>query len=126
MDKFTIGYLTGLFIGTVLPRIINLIINKYRGYKLLKSEVELNKTILDMKKVQADSTMSDFNRRKYEIAYNNKLERVKSKIKELEKSNYCDQMAKMVTGLLITQTADSLVENERRSGVLDELYSPKE
>ena len=120
------GYLLGLFIGTAIPHIINLVMDKYHGYKLLKSEVELKKTILEIKKTQPDPTVSEFNKRKYEIAYNNKLERVKSKIKELEQSNFCDQMAKMVTGMLITQTADNLVENERRSGILDDLYSPKE
>lgn len=124
------AYIIGIIMGVLLEfysaKIADLIMNCYRKYKLLKSEVELNKTILDMKKAQPDTIMSEFNKRKYEIAYNNKLERVKSKIKELEQSNFCDQMAKMVTGMLITQTADNLVENERRSGILDDLYSPKE
>ena len=126
MSKFLI-FLIGLNVGLYAPIIVDKILKKYHEYKLLKSFTQLKKTILELKqKTQPETLNIDFNKRKHEIAYKNKVERVKSKIDELERSNIHKQIAEAITGQIMVQLADTMVEADRKNGKIDDLYSKKE
>ena len=117
-------FLIGLNIGLYAPLLINKIILKYQEWKLSKSLTKLNETILKFKQnLQPDTINIDFNKRKYEIAYKNKVEQVKSKISELEKSNVHKQIAEQLAGQIMVQLADTMVEIDRKNGKIDDLYS---
>lgn len=117
-------FLIGLNIGLYAPLLINKIILKYQEWKLSKSLTKLNETILKFKQnLQPDTINIDFNKRKYEIAYKNKVEQVKSKINELEQSNIHKQIAELIAGQIIVQLADTMVEADRKNGKIDDLYS---
>ena len=85
--------------------------------KICKASIE--------KKIKPDATLIDFNKAKYNIAYKNKVKQVKAKISELERSNVHRIIAEQIAGSLIVQIADVLVEQDRKSGKLDDLYSEK-
>lgn len=117
-------YLLGLIIGTFAPTIIDKIIQNYQKYKLLKSFNKLNKTVLEIKqKTQPETINIDFNKRKNEIAYKNKVEQVKSKINELQRQNIHKQIAEVIAGQIIVQLADTMVEADRKNGKIDDLYT---
>lgn len=123
MSKFLV-FLIGLNVGLYTPMIFDKILNKYREYKLNQSFKKLNKTLYEFKqKLQPDNINIDFNKRKNEIAYKNKIEQVKSKISELEKSNVHKQIAEQLAGQIMVQLADTMVEIDRKNGKIDDLYS---
>lgn len=123
MSKFLI-FLIALNVGLYTPILIDFVKKKYYEYKLLKSLTKLQKVMLNLnKKTKPDTLNSDFNKRKYEIAYKNKYEQVKLKIGELEQSNVPKQLAEVITSQIIVQLADTMVEADRKNGKLDDLYS---
>ena len=75
------------------------------------------------KKIEPDTTLIDFNKAKHNIAYKNKVKQVKLKINELEKSKIHIIIAEQIAGCLIVQIADIMVEQDRKDGKLDDLYS---
>lgn len=104
MDNFWLGFWGICFVSLIV-------------FKILE--------ISSRKKVEPDTTLIDFNKAKYNIAYKNKVKQVKAKISELERSNVHRIIAEQIAGSLIVQIADVLVEQDRKSGRLDDLYSEK-
>ena len=117
-------FLIGLNIGFYSKIIIDKIILKIEEYKLNKSFKKLNNALLEFnKKNKPDVFNIYFNKRKNEIAYKNKVERIKSKIDQLESSDIHKKIAEAITGQIMVQLADTMVEIDRKNGKIDDLYS---
>lgn len=86
---------------------------------------QLNKTLSKIKEAfkQPDELNNEFNKRRYELAYNNKIERVKTKIEELKDSEMCKQIANQLACMIMVDVAETMVEKERAEGKIDNLYS---
>lgn len=104
MDNFWLGFWGICFVSLIV-------------FKILE--------ISSRKKVEPDTTLSDFNKAKYNIAYKNKVEKVKLKIDELKRSNAHNIIAEQIASIIIVDIADSMVEKDRADGKLDDLYSDK-
>lgn len=75
--------------------------------------------------VKPDPLVMAFNKRKYEIAYNNKVEQIKRKINEMKYTTAHKELSEMIASMIIVPMAESEVENDRKMGKLDDLYSEK-
>lgn len=105
MDSSILGVLSGIFVFSLF-----FLIEKFCKKK-------------SKNKIEPDATLIDFNVAKYNIAYRNKVERVKAKISELEQANLHKIIAEQIAGLIIVDLAEKLVELDKEKGIIDELYS---
>lgn len=116
MFEFIIGIILGFWLCVIIKE----------RKELCKNSKKIRKLIETHKETQVDPINIDFKRRKQQIAYSNKVKQVESKINDLKRSKLPEQIAEIMTGQIIVQIADIMVEADRQSGRLDDLYSPKE
>lgn len=125
------SYIMGIIAGAFGLYAIQNWIKVYKQHKELQKNKKLNQATNDLineiqqmnKQMQSEMVNIDFNKRKYEIAYTNKVERIKTKIDVIKYSTLPEQLTKALTSAIIVSIAECEVENDRITGKLDELYS---